>query len=175
MSRYRIEPLAGQERGAFTCGNSELDRYFRQFIGQDLRRGAVTAFAAIDVESGDAAGFYTLSATGLDRIDLPPHRVSKAPRYSKVPAVLIGRLAVALGYQGQGLGGTLLIDAFRRTLASGIGVHLVAVRPKDDRARAFYGAWGFEPLRGPAGIMFVPIEALMQMQRQGHILPLDHR
>lgn len=175
MSHYRIEPLAAHDRGAFACGNSDLDRYFRQFVGQDVRRGAATAFVAVDVDTGEVAGFYTLSATGLDRTELPPQQAPKAPRYSRVPAILIGRLAVALTHQGQGLGGSLLIDAFRRTLASGIGVHLVAVQPKDDRARAFYSKWGFEPLMGPTGIMYVPIDTLKLLQRQGHILPVNPR
>lgn len=160
MNRYRVETLAAHDRGAFVCGNPDLDRYFRQFIGQDVRRGAATAFVAIDIASGEVAGFYTLSATSLERNDLPARTAARAPRYQKVPAVLIGRLAVALTHQGQGLGGTLVADAARRALASGIGVHLLAVEPKEERARAFCVEWGFEPLLDPNGLLYVPLDVL---------------
>ena len=160
MSRYRIEPLAAHDRGAFACGNSDLDRYFRQRLGQDIRRGASTAFVAVEVVSGVVAGFYTLSATSVERGDIPTPAVLKAPPYQRVPAVLIGRLAVAIDHQGQGLGGALVADAVRRTLISGIGVHLMTVQPKDGEARQFYAGWGFEPLEGRSELLYVPLDSL---------------
>lgn len=155
--------MGAHDRGAFACGNSDLDRYFRQIVTQDIRRGAATAFVAVDSSSGEVAGFYTLSATSVERNDLPAHSAARAPRYAKIPTVLIGRLAVALSHQGKGLGGTLVADAARRAFASGVGVHLLAVEPKDGLARAFYVNWGFEPLLDPNGPLYVPLGALVDL------------
>jgi ribosomal protein S18 acetylase RimI-like enzyme len=160
VSLYRIEPLAAHDRAGFSCGDENLDRYFRELIGQDVRRGAATAFVAIDRASGETAGFYTLSAAHVDRDELPLAKIQRAPRYARIPAVLIGRLAVAIPHQGCKLGGALVADAFRRTIASGIGVRLLVVEPKNEQARSFYTRWGFEPLQSRSGIMYVPVETL---------------
>jgi predicted N-acetyltransferase YhbS len=61
--------------------------------------------------------------------------------------LVLARLAVDLGEQGQGLGKGLLKDALLRALqASDIaGLRAVVVHAKDERARAFYQTFGFEP------------------------------
>lgn len=160
---YRIEPFAGHERGSFDCGEPILDSYFRETIGQDLRRGAATAFVAVELETEKVAGFYTLSAADVGREALPGPAASKAPRYARVPSILLGRMAVDRSHQGQRLGRALLADALKRTLASGIGVHLMLVRPKNDRARNFYARFGFEALLAPSDLMFLPIRTAASM------------
>lgn len=162
-ARYRIEPFAGHERGAFACGEQALDRYFRETLTQDLRRGAATAFVAVDLETDAVAGFYTLSAADIGREALPAPAASKAPRYARVPAILLGRMAVDQAHQGRRLGRALLADALRRTLASGVGVHLMLVRPKHDRARNFYARFGFEALAGPTDLMFLPLRTALSI------------
>lgn len=154
--RYRIEPFAGHDRGAFSCGEPALDRYFRETVTQDIRRRAATAFVAVDLETDAVAGFYTLSAADVGRETLPAAAAARAPPYGRVPAVLLGRLAVDQGHQGGRLGRALLADAIRRTIASGVGVHLMLVRPKGDAARSFYARFGFEAL-ATSDFMFLPI------------------
>lgn len=156
-SRYRIELFAGHERGDFACGEPALDRYFRETLGQDLRRRAAVAYVAVELETEAVAGFYTLSAAEIGREALPPGAAARAPRYPRIPAILLGRLAVDQRRQGQRLGRALLADALRRTLASGVGVHLMLVRPKHDLARNFYARFGFEALAAPSELMFLPI------------------
>ena len=52
-----------------------------------------------------------------------------------------------LRYQGQKLGGFLLLDALQRCVATSekMGLLAVMVEAKDDRARAFYEAFEFRP------------------------------
>ena len=100
---YRVESLAGQDRTAFTCGSEALDCYFREGVSQDIRRRVAACFAAI-VPEEDIAGFYTLAATSILLDALTPERRKRLPRYPLVPAVLLGRLAIAVTHQGRRLG-----------------------------------------------------------------------
>jgi len=64
-----------------------------------------------------------------------------------VPAVLLGRLAVSLKEQGQGLGRYLVRDAILRTLnaASIVGVRVLLVHAASEDVRRFYERLDFEP------------------------------
>ena len=62
-----------------------------------------------------------------------------------MPSVILARLAVDNAAQGQGLGETLLVDAFRRTLglSGNLCIHVIEVDAIDEQARAFYEKFGF--------------------------------
>jgi predicted GNAT family N-acyltransferase len=156
-SAYRIEPLGDQhDRTAFSCGVEPLDRYFRTQAGQDNRKRIASCFVLV-AEDGAAAGYYTLSATGIALADLPPNLARKLPRYPLVPAVLMGRLAVDSRRRGQGLGEFLLFDAFSRTLRSEIASYAFVVDAKDDAAQAFYERYGFMRLPSAGRRLFLPL------------------
>lgn len=144
---YRVEQLAGHDRKSFTSGSADLDRYFREAVGQDLRRRLATCFVAVDPQ-GNVAGFYTLAGTSVLLDGLPPDRVRKLPRCPLVPAILLGRLALARAHQGKRLGGALVADAVLRARASGIGAHLMVVDAKDEAAARFYEHLDFVRLEG---------------------------
>jgi predicted N-acetyltransferase YhbS len=142
---FRIEPLGRQDRSVFESGSKELDTYFRNHVSQDIRRNLASCYVALDDEDR-IVGYYTLSATSLSLAALPPARARKLPRYSDIPAMLIGRLAVSTPHQGKGLGGALVFDAAERAMRSGIAAYALAADPKDGRAAAFYAKLGFERL-----------------------------
>jgi predicted N-acetyltransferase YhbS len=60
----------------------------------------------------------------------------------------LARLAVAISWQGKGLGSGLLRDAMLRThqAADIAGIRAFAIHAKDDEATAFYGHFDFLPL-----------------------------
>lgn len=149
---FRIEPLGNRDRSAFESGSNELDVYFRDRVSQDIRRNLASCYVALDDENR-IAGYYTLSATSLSLNILPAARARKLPRYSDIPAMLVGRLAVAVAQQGKGLGAALLFDAAERTMRSGIAAYALVVDPKDARAAAFYAKLGFERLGASARMM----------------------
>lgn len=97
------------------------------------------------------AGFFTLSAGSVSCSDLPASLAKTLPRYP-VPVALIGRLAVATGYQGKGLGSILLANACKKiTKASAtLAVVGIVVDAKDSTADSFYRHFGFVPLPGQA-------------------------
>ncbi len=141
----RIEPLGKQhERGGFTCGQPELDDWFRKRAGQDERRNVARVFVAVDDELGPV-GFYSLGAFTLTFERLPDEIACKLPRYDAIPAALIGRLARDEKVRGRGIGELLLADAVRRILGASkaLAVFAIVVDAKDVRAVQFYAAFGF--------------------------------
>lgn len=142
---FRIALLGKQDRTAFASGAEMLDRYFRERVTQDVRRRITACFIALD-DDGVIAGFYTLAATSLLLDALPPERARGLPRYPVVPAVLLGRLAVATAYQGKRLGGALVADALLRAAQSEVMAHAMLVEAKDEQAARFYEHLGFARL-----------------------------
>jgi GNAT superfamily N-acetyltransferase len=163
VSSFRIEPLsADHDRSNFLSGSDALDRYFREQASQDIKRRLATCFVLINNVKQDVAGYYTLTATSVPLNALGPEIAKKLPRYPVVPAVLLGRLAVARTYQGQGLGGVLLADALRRTARAELGVFAMVVDAKDAPAQRFYEHFGFTLLPGEIRRLCLPIAAALR-------------
>jgi predicted N-acetyltransferase YhbS len=156
MSRFRIERLADHDRTGFRSGSDPLDLYFAERAMQDVRRRMGLCFVAIDSDQR-IAGFYTLAATSLAFDRLALERAKRLPRYPVVPAVLLGRLAVAVAHQGKGLGGVLVADAIQRATRSDVLGYAMVVDAKDDAAAAFYAHLGFERLAEDGRRLIRPI------------------
>jgi len=147
VTQYVIEPLGSHDRSSFACGTAALDSYFRERAAQDMKRRIASCFVAVTSNS-EIAGYYTIAATGLAFGDLPADRARKLPRYPVIPAILLGRLAVATAHQGKRLGSVLVADALARAIESDIMAHVMLVDAKDERAARFYTHLGFEELPG---------------------------
>jgi GNAT superfamily N-acetyltransferase len=154
------------DRGSFHSGSDALDRYFKERVSQDVRRRVAACFVAIG-DDGRIAGFYTLAAASVTLDALPEDVAKRLPRYPTVPAVLIGRLAVARDQQGKGLGSALIADAVARVDRLGIGAFAIVVDAKDDRAAAFYAANGFFALPGEQRRLCIPMETALRALRDG--------
>lgn len=150
---YRIELLAGHDRSAFTSGSPALDGYFHDQVGQDIRRRLAHCFVAI-TDADEVAGFYTLAATSILFEDLPEALARKLPRYPLVPAVLLGRLAVAKSHQGKRLGGALVADAIMRSRRTEAMAYAMIVDAADETAAKFYSHLGFERFKDEALRLF---------------------
>lgn len=146
ISSVRVEPLAAtHDRTAFNCGVPTLDRYLREQAGQDAKRRVAAPFIALDPD-GRLIGFYTLSAASIQLAELPPELAKRLPRYPRLPATLLGRLATDTSVRGIGLGRFLLVDAMHRALRSEIASFAFIVDAKDEAAAAFYRREGLLPL-----------------------------
>jgi ribosomal protein S18 acetylase RimI-like enzyme len=156
--RFVIEALTkAHDRSNFTCGNDRIDRYFRETVSQDVKRSYATCFVARETATGRAAGFYTLSSSNVPLNEVPEPLAKKLPRYPTVPAVLIGWLGRHSDYAGIGLGEALLFDAIRTVATAPIGAHAIFANAIDDRAVAFYAAFGFVPLMTQPRTLYLPI------------------
>lgn len=163
---FVIVPLAGDhDRASFICGVEPLDRYFRQQASQDVRRRIATCFVIVEAATGALAGYYTLAAANVVLRELPETIVARLPRYAAIPAVLLGRLAVAASFQGRRLGAVLLADAVARVARADIASFALLVDPQDDNARQFYQRHGFLDLPQPERRMFVPIDSALRLLR----------
>jgi GNAT superfamily N-acetyltransferase len=155
---FRVVPLdaAAHDRSSFVSGSAPLDRYLREQVTQDIRRRVAARFVALADEQ-HIAGYCTLAAAGVLLANLPPSTAKKLPRYPTVPAVRMGRLAVAQSQQGQGLGGALLADALYRAAHSEIAAYALLVDAKDEAAAAFYKHHGFIALPDSPLTLFLPL------------------
>jgi ribosomal protein S18 acetylase RimI-like enzyme len=144
---YRIEPLGKQhDRAGFRCGVESLDSYLKTQASQDMRRKANAVFVLVPQKFPEKiAGYFTLCAYGLAPGEVPEEARKHIPRYPQVSATLLGRLAVSVEHQGQGLGGILLAEALRKACenAAVVGSSMVVVDAIDERAARFYRAHGF--------------------------------
>ncbi len=149
--RYRFESLGERHlrlRATFSCGADALDRYLRERARREVKQRVAAVRVLYDGEEDRLAGYYTLSAMAVERTDLPSEITHRVVKYRVYPATLIGRLAVDHRYQGERLGGRLLLDALARALATSRDVASVAVitDAKDEEAQSFYEHYGFQRL-----------------------------
>jgi predicted N-acetyltransferase YhbS len=164
LLRFPIEPFGPQHnRENFCCGNEPLDCYFKERIRKEVAAGVAAAFVMANGSS--VLGYYTLSAHSIERGTLPETVVErlKLPKYSHIPATLMGRLAVDLKYQGQRLGEILLMDGLERsyTHSRQVGSFAVLVDAKEN-ALEFYRRYGFMQL-SPGNRMFIPMDTIKEM------------
>lgn len=102
--------------------------------------------------------YYCLSAASIQRDLLPKSLRRNAP--DPIPAVVLGRLAVDLRYEGQGLGRDLVKHAVRMTeiASESVGVRVLLVKAKDDKALSFYReVCGFVELPDSPLTLFDPV------------------
>ena len=94
---------------------------------------------------GEVVGFYSLTVGSVDPGDAPA-RIMKGLARHPLPVMILARLAVDRGHQGQGLGKALLKDALLRTAQAAdiAGVRCLLVHAKDEAARQWYASWEFE-------------------------------
>lgn len=153
---FKFETLEkSHNRKAFSCGEALLDRYFYEQVTQDIKRRVTSCFVA--VQDDVIAGFYTLASASIPMIELPEDLARRLPRYPVLPAIRIGRLAVDLEFQKQGVGSMLLIDAMHRALRAEAANYSVLVDAKNELAVAFYKHHGFISFASKKNVLFLPL------------------
>jgi predicted N-acetyltransferase YhbS len=152
------------DRANFDCGVTELNDYLARRARKEIDAGVAACFVATETEGGSQiVGYYTLSAATITRTSLPETLVKKLPRYPELPAILLGRLAVAADSHGKGVGTRLLYSAMSRSLdaSTEIGALALVTDPKDDAAAEFYGRFGFQPLA--SNRLFLPMRDIKNL------------
>lgn len=151
---------ADHNRSAFSCGEESLDFFIQKLASQHVKSHAAGVFIATD-ENGRVKGYYTLSSDSIPADSVPEDFRKKVPRYESLPTTLLGRLAIDLQHQGQGLGELLLIDALNRayTISEQVGSVAVIVDALNRKAEAFYKQYGFIKLPD-RGRLFLPMKSI---------------
>lgn len=146
---------------AFTCGNAALDVYIHTTILRDEAQHTAAAYVLVEHPGASrVAGYFTLSSYAFSR-----RQASRRDRdrhlgaYDPVPATLIGRLAVAMTDQGQGVGSVLLYSALVQVLRirEHLGISVVLVHGIDDAAANFYEYHGFTRFRDEPSHLYYPL------------------
>lgn len=161
LARLVVEPLKPKrhDRDGFACGEPTLDTYLRQQAAQHHRDGISTTHVLVnDAERSRILGYYSLSAAQLLLTDMQEADRKRLPNYP-LPAIRMGRLAIAVSAQGQGLGDYLLAHAVTRCLGlrEQLGVRVFLVDALHEKAVRFYRAYGFREATAESRTLYLPL------------------
>jgi GNAT superfamily N-acetyltransferase len=165
LTTVRISALGNQfDISRFNCGVHEIDSWIGKKCRKACEENRLKAFCAHFENGSTALGIYTLSLMfdSVDKIEATDRRLYK----SQFPAVYLGQLAVLRGYQNQGLGTILLLNALQRayTISKNVSFYGVALRSLNDRTTVLYEKYGFtkrEDVTNP--LMILPVWSLQDL------------
>ena len=142
---WREEPIGRHhDRKSFDCGSPDLNDYLDRYARQNHDSGGAKTFVAVTpAEPARILGFYSISPGAIEFARVPSKLTKKLGRYD-VPVFRLGRLAIDLSVQGQGLGGDLLLAAGVRALAvaAEVGGIALVIDAKDHKAASWYERFG---------------------------------
>jgi len=147
---WHEEPISKKhDRKSFDCADPSLNEFLQRYARQSHESGAAKTFLAIDnADDKTILGFYSLAPGALAYADTP-ELVRRGLARHNVPGFRLARIATDHRWQGQGLGGQLLVAAARRCLraAAEVGGVVLIIDAKNDRAARWYASYGAVPLR----------------------------
>lgn len=134
---------ADHELADFHCGDDALDAWLSARARRIQADGSSRTWVVLD---GRRVVAYYASSTAVLLRASAPGRVARN-QADPLPALLLGRLAVDVAYQGQSLGAALLKHYLLKSLevAELVGVRLLLVHAATPEAAAFYHHHGFQP------------------------------
>jgi GNAT superfamily N-acetyltransferase len=131
---------------SFNSGEPTLDDWLRHRAWNNMQAAASRTYVICPSGSQQIIGYFALSMG-----QILAHNVTGAMRRNmplSIPAVVLGRLAIDLAWQGKGLGRAMLADVLRRALRASaeVSARLVIVHAISPAAEAFYLHHGFTRL-----------------------------
>lgn len=151
ISHFQSPVLLSDEHDvtSFDCGVEALNTFLKSHALQNQRNNSARTFVSTRAGSQAVVGYYSLCAASVD-FEQTPERIRKGLARHEVPLVLLARLAVDASCKRQGLGASLLQDAFLRFMNAqeAIGARALLAHAKDASAKAFYEKWGFVATEG---------------------------
>jgi GNAT superfamily N-acetyltransferase len=130
----------------FSCGKPGLDHWLKTRALANQERGFTVVMVVHD--AGRVVGYYGLAPTAVVPTALPRSIKTGQPP-NPVPCLLLGQLAIDQAWAGQGIGTSLLRDAFGRAVAGArlVGGRALIVKALDSEAANFWKKRGFLPSR----------------------------
>jgi GNAT superfamily N-acetyltransferase len=174
LPRWHEEPVSKKhDRESFDCGEAALNNFLRQHARKSHEAGGAKTFLAVeDKDSQTVLGFYSLSPASVEYARTPDVVKRGLGRYD-VPGFRLARLAVAKVFQGQGLGGQLLLAAGRRCLkaAAEIGGVVLVIDAKNESVAKWYAGYGAMPLNDARLTLLLPLATIadaLKLKAAGH-------
>jgi GNAT superfamily N-acetyltransferase len=167
---------SSHNKKAFNCGVESLNRYLTQQAGQDAKKGVTITYALTPINSNLVIGYYSLASSSIDVTLLPENIAKKLPRYSLLPATLLGRFAVDQHYQGKQIGRMLLLNAIKQSFISSkkIGSVAIVVDAKNHHATKFYQQHGFKNFPHQQNKLLLPMTLISQLFKND-VLRIDEQ
>ena len=149
-SEHRLE--------GFACGEPALNNWLTRRALGNQAAGASRTWVVIDKPTRTVVAYYASSTASIMRAAAPRRIAQDQP--ADLPAILLGRMAVDSRHQGKGLGGAMLKHFMTKAIevSEKVGVRLVLVHAKNERAKDFYEHHGFieSPIDPLALMMLLP-------------------
>jgi len=170
---WHEEPIAKKhDRATFDCGEPALNEFLRRHARQSHEKGAAKTFVAISqTDAKTILGFYSLCPASLEYARAP-EIVRKGLARHDVPVFRLARLAVNRLFQGQGLGGQLILSAGRRCLfaAAEVGGVAILIDAKNERAAKWYESYGAVAMTDAPQSLLLPLATVQEaLKRAGKI------
>jgi predicted N-acetyltransferase YhbS len=126
----------------FDCGDSTLNWWLAHKARHNQTESSSRTWVVTDGKR--VIAFYASSTAVILRSAATKRAARNQPE--PLPALLLGRLAVDVAHQRQGLGAALLKHFILKSLevAQLTDVRVLLVHAKDDEAATFYRLYGFE-------------------------------
>lgn len=145
---WHEEPIGKHhDRDTFDCGDEALNQYLHRHARQSHEKGGAKTYLAVSESNEKILGYYSLSPASI-AYERAPEVIKRGLARHDVPVFRLGRLAVDLSVQGQGLGGQLLLAAGWRCLlvAAQAGGVALLIDAKSERVAEWYTSYGAVPL-----------------------------
>ena len=174
MTAWHEEPI-GKKRDleSLNCGDEALNEFLRRYARKSHERGGSKTFLAVEeAGSNSILGFYSLSPASVD-YSKTPEIVRRGLARHDVPGFRLARLAVDRRWQGQGIGGQLLLAAGRRCLlaAAEVGGVVLVIDAKNERAAGWYVSYGAVPLLDAPLTLLLPLATIESALKKAGTIP----
>ncbi len=156
-------PIAkSHDRENFDCGDQDLNEFLSRHARRSHSLGGAKTFLAIEnADNKTVFGYYTVAPASL-AFERAPDIIRRGLARHEVPVFRLARLAVDLKFQGQGLGGQLLLAAGRRCFltASQVGGVAMLIDAKNKRAAKWYAGYGAVPITDSPLCLLLPFKTI---------------
>lgn len=159
---WHEEPIGKQhDRGAFDCGDEALNQFLNRHARQSHEKGGAKTYLAVSENNEKVLGYYSLSPASI-AYERAPEVIKRGLARHDVPVFRLGRLAIDLSVQSQGLGGQLLLAAGRRCLlvAAQVGGVALLIDARNERVAEWYANYGAVPLLDAHLSLLLPFKTI---------------
>ena len=159
---WHEEPIGKQhDRGAFDCGDKALNQFLKRHARQSHEKGGAKTYLAVSENNEKVLGYYSLSPASI-AYERAPEVIKRGLARHDVPVFRLGRLAIDLSVQSQGLGGQLLLAAGRRCLlvAAQAGGVALLIDARNERVAEWYANYGAVPLLDAHLSLLLPFKTI---------------
>ena len=146
------------DRAEFSSGKDALDHWLAHKALHNDQADASRTYVVC--EDNQVIAYYCLATGAVEQSKTAGRLRRNMP--DPIPVMILGRLAVGVAWQGQGIGAALLQDAFLRTIQVSeiASVKALMVHVISDKAVEFYKKWGFHPSPVNPKTLFLSIRQL---------------